>query len=206
MILSLAAVCNRRHLDLYFVLDASGSVGLANFQEGLDFVEGVARNFHIALNATRVGVIRFATSAQIMFSLNTYNNVNTLSNAIQGVEYISGGSTDTAEALDLLVSQAFTEANGARPLEEAILRVAIVITDGQSSSITSTILAAQRVCQSNITVAAVGVGNNINANELNSIACNQPGFVFEIASFGSEQRLVEQLSDELCNGKNFLLS
>ena len=77
----------------------------------------------------------------------------------------TSGSTNTAGALNTLLSE-FSTVNGARPLQEGIPCVAIVVTDGQSNSPTATITAANNVHASNIIVYAVGVGSNIPIAEL----------------------------------------
>ena len=69
-----------------------------------------------------------------------------------------------------MLSEAFTEANGARPLSAGYPRVAIVLTDGESTDPPQTIEEAMKVHDSEITVFAIGVGKELNMEELTAIA------------------------------------
>ena len=94
--------------------------------------------------------------------------------------------------------------NGARPLQEGIPRVIIVVTDGQSNDPTATIAAANNVHDSNIIAYAVGVGNNILTTELNAIASDPDSqYVRLLSTFNvNELRgLQESLNSEACRGK-----
>ena len=118
--------------------------------------------------------------------------------AINNLPY-SGGGTDTDEALTLLLSSA---ENGALGLRNNFSKVAIVITDGESSSLSATLSAAAALHASNIfDVYAVGV-DGANLTELQGIA-SSPDFVFFTNSFNSTglQQLQDRLIPQLCDGK-----
>ena len=142
------------------------------------FVNAIISNFEIGDSQTRVGVIRFSSSAEIVILLGEYNELNLLSAAVSSITYI-GGSTNTADALELL-NTTFATAR----TSQGIPRVAIVFTDGHSNSPLSTIYAAQAVHTSGIAVYSFGIGN-ANADELNAIA-SMPSNVFYISSFSSD--------------------
>ena len=151
---------------------------------------------------TRVGLINFESSARSEFHLNTHQDSSSLLQAIANVPYTSGG-TNTAAALTILLSE-FSTMNGARPLQEGIPRVAIVVTDGRSSSSTATVTAANNVHARNIIVYAVGIGSSIDIAELNSIASDPDSqFVRLLSTFNvNELRdLQESLDSEACQGK-----
>ena len=124
--------CQTRGIDLIFVLDSSGSVGSTNFQNVKNFVSNLVSQLEIGPDNTQVGVINFATSVRIEFHLNRYQDSSSLLQAIANIPY-TGGNTNTGTALTTLLSE-FSTVNGVRPLQEGIPRVAIVVTDGQSSS------------------------------------------------------------------------
>ena len=179
-----------------FVLDASGSVGSANFQLIREFVASIATNLDIGPDNSQVGVIVFSSSAAVQFSLNTHSDINQLLSAIAAIPY-TGGGTNTAAGLNLLLAQGF---NGARPTSQGIPRVAIVVTDGQSNDGTATAAAAQAVHAAGVTVFAVGIGN-ADPIELDAIA-SRPEFVEIITGFNTEEllQLQEMLTEEACRG------
>ena len=183
-----------------FILDASGSVGRVDFQNTLNFVSDIVRALEIGPNAGQVAVIRFASSASLIFGLTAHDNQADLLRAISSVPY-TGGGTDTAEALNLLLSRGFI---GARPADQGIPRVAVVVTDGFSRSLSATTTAAAAVhaAEPEIIVFAAGI-RNFNLNELQVIASSPSSrFVITIANFNSTEmrRLTEALQQGACQG------
>jgi len=194
------AVCNLAAIDLVFVLDASGSIGSSNFRNTLDLVADIVRSLEIGPDEGQVAVIRFDDSAALIFGLTAHDNQADLLTAIDNIQY-TGGGTDTADALNLLVSDGFS---GARPTVQGIPRVAIVVTDGQSNDLTATMMAAAAVHTTRPTITVFGAGiDNFNLNELQVIASSPSSrFVITIPNFNNEEveRLMQALLQEACQG------
>lgn len=153
---------------------------------------------------SQVGVIVFSSRAYIEFGLTTYSSRASLSSAINNLRY-TGGGTNTAAALTLLTNLGFT---GARPVNEGVPRVAIVVTDGQSNDFSATLRAAQVLQQNaSITTYAVGIGS-ADSRELNAIASTRNGrkLVYSISGFVSSEvrRLQEDLNQQACTGTHMV--
>ena len=186
---------NNSVLDVVFVIDTSGSIGSSRFQLIREFTADITSELIRNSPRSSVGVILFASSAYIQFSLQTYTSLNSLLSAINNLPY-SGGGTDTAEALTLLLS---TAQNGVLGLRNDSFKVAIIITDGRSSNSSATLSAAARLHASNIfDVYAVGV-DGAYLPELQGIA-SSPDFVFFTNSFNSTglQQLQDGILPQLC--------
>ena len=201
--------CQIRGIDLIFVLDSSGSVGSSNFQNVKNFAANLVRQLEIGPDNTRVGLIRFGSSASVMFHLNTYQEKSNLLRAISNVGY-TGGSTNTPAGLTTLLSE-FSTVYGARPLQDGIPRVAIVVTDGKSNvggGPSATIAAANAIHASNIIAYAVGVGSSILITELNAIASDPNSqYVHRLSTFNVDElkELQESLNSETCQGNDSIL-
>ena len=181
-----------------FVIDTSGSIGSTRFQLIREFTASVTTELIRSSPRSAVGVILFSSTAYIRFSLQTYTSLSSLLSAINNLPYNDGPSTDTDEALALLLS---TAQNGILGLRNDSSKVAIIITDGRSSSSSATLSAAAALHASNIfDVYAVGVGG-ANLDELEGIASN-PNFVFFTSSFNSTglQLLQSRIVPQLCDG------
>lgn len=100
-------------VDLVFVLDNSGSVGLENFVKVKDFVKSVIDFFNIGPDGTHVAVVTYDTETQIEFKLLEYFTKNELRNAVDDIEY-NGFLTYTGEALNTVRQQVLTASNGMR--------------------------------------------------------------------------------------------
>ena len=79
---------------------------------------------------------------------------------------IQGGGTNTHLGLDEMRDEAFSESNGARPINAGHPRVAIVLTDGKSNDPPKTVLSALKCHDEDITMFAIGVGASVDMNEL----------------------------------------
>ena len=185
-------------IDVVFVIDTSGSIGSSRFQLIREFTANITAELIRNSPRSAVGVILFDSTAHIEFNLQTYTSLNSVLSAINNLPYNDGSNTDTAEAITLLLSIA---QNGVLGLRSDSSKVAIVITDGQSSSRTATLSAAAALHASNIfDVYAVGV-DGAYLPELEGIA-SSPEYVFFTSSFNSTglQQLQDRIVPQLCDG------
>ncbi len=111
------------------VLEESGNVGEANFNRVREFVIQYADSLQIGPNDNRVGVITFGTTAQEQFSLDTCSNATSLRNAVAYLPYSRQGGTNIPDALCQLLRVFSTEGR----TDPSVFRVAMVLTDGQST-------------------------------------------------------------------------
>ena len=232
MIVYISAACDLGPIDCVFVLDNSISIeDDTNFGLIRDLVTRISQQLTIGVQDSLVSVIRFARHAAIEFPLPAHTNSNDLTTAIDQLSYydlseLERTGTNIPEALDLLV----TGEIGLRP--NASFTHAIFITDGRANTIDlqeeltgmtlrgqarrdqrqrdedNTIAAAERLHDSGIydEVFAIGIRGTQEPSqeELQAIA-SRPEFVFEIDGFTEEafQAVILQLTDELCDRKNF---
>lgn len=115
--------------DIVFVVDASGSIRENRFKIVLDYVAGVIDNLEVGKDRTRIGLITYSDTATVRFNLNKYTRKEDILQVVKSQLWIQG-KTNTADALRLMRTQLFTEANGDR-LD--VPNYAIVLTDGESN-------------------------------------------------------------------------
>lgn len=193
--------------DIIFVLDSSGSIGVANYIQVIEFTHNFAEGLEIGPMENQIGVILFSFSGSIALNLNTRSNKTELLNAINNIRY-TGGGTNTADALRVLIEEGFTEENGARLSANNIYRLAIVLTDGQSNDFTATVEAAERVhnFQPPILVFAIGVTNSVNNDELGTIA-TRPDNIVLLSNFNPDlfRETTDEQMYELCERSKHLI-
>ncbi|XP_053401477.1 uncharacterized protein LOC123550590 isoform X2 [Mercenaria mercenaria] len=181
--------------DIVFLLDSSGSVGSGNFQKVKSFVHDLMNSFNIGPGAVQVGVDTFQSSVKSEFNLNTYHDRQSVQTAINKIPYHSGG-TNTAKALTFVKADSFTAAHGDRP---KVPNVAIVVTDGRSSSATATAAEAKKLRDAGAIVLAIGVGSGVSKTELNAIATDPDStHVFAADNFDALKSLKALLSTKAC--------
>ena len=191
-------------IDLAFVIDSSGSVTEPNFRLGLEFIVKVCEYFDIAYpHGTRIALIRYSAVSTIMFRFNTYINKEDVLNAIRTIPY-QAGSTRTDKALLKAHSALFGNPNnGVRPKELGVPRVLVLLTDGRSTSGTNSVIQPSNVLrQEGVNIFVIGIGKNINKNELDIIASDPDvDHVVCPKTFAEVNTMVERMREASCYGK-----
>ena len=188
-----------------FVIDTSRSIGSTRFQLVRELVENITTSLKVDSPETLFGLITFDRVARFRFNIFTHTSLNTLLPAINpGIPYYTyffgSYTTNTASALRLLLSGAAE--GGYLRLRDKTSNVAIVITDGYSSSYSALRSAANLLHAENIfDVYAVGIGSN-RLSELQFIA-SDPSLIFSTNSLNSltAQQLEQNVIRKLCSSK-----
>ena len=111
------------------MVDGSGSIGSTNFDLVKWFLSQLVSRLDIDSNATRVGLVVYASHVEFTFNLNTYSTVWSVQAAIASLRY-PRGSTNTAAALAYVRTHMLTAEAGDRG---NVPNIVAVITDGQSN-------------------------------------------------------------------------
>ena len=186
------------------MIDTSSSIGFSRFQLVRELTENIITSIRVNAPETLVGLITYDNFVRLRFNILRHTDLTTLLPAINpGLPYTRGFSTNTGSALNFLLSGG--KQGGSLRLRRETSNVAIVITDGGSSSFSS--LRSLRSAASSLHAAnifdvyAVGIGGNI-FSELRLIA-SDPSFVFStsfLTSFTAQQ-LEEDVIDQLCSSE-----
>ena len=171
----------------------------SGFKQAKNFVKKVISKFKVSQRGTHVGLIRFATRAQLMFDFIQHTTPNELYAAIDNIEWSEGG-TRTERALELARTRLFSEEGHLRP---RISKVVVLVTDGQSELLAEVRQQAKLLKKSGVYVVAVGVGKQMNRVELNAIASSERD-VIGVSSFRGLARRVAEIRDKVCEGTSFV--
>ncbi|XP_052796198.1 cartilage matrix protein-like isoform X2 [Mya arenaria] len=119
-----------------------------------------------------------------------------LQEAVEGIQHGHGKWTNTGAAINYALDSMITPAAGSRP---GVSKVIIVITDGRSQKWQKTQAAAKRGHDQNMTIFAIGVGRNLDLNELSNIASNPDDeFLFMVDDFSALQTITNRLARTAC--------
>ncbi len=86
LILFILAPPKKPKLDLVFVMDKSGSIGITNFKLEKVFVENLIEYFDIFPTKTRVAIVTYSTSVRLEFNFNKYINKECLRKGIKNTK------------------------------------------------------------------------------------------------------------------------
>uniref|UniRef100_A0A3Q3MLR8 Matrilin 3b n=1 Tax=Mastacembelus armatus TaxID=205130 RepID=A0A3Q3MLR8_9TELE len=187
--------CRNRPIDLVFIIDSSRSVRPAEFEKAKEFLQDMVDSLEIGSDATRVGLVNYASTVQIEFLLKTYFDKLALKQALVRVEPLASG-TMTGMAIKSAMEKAFTVGAGARAGSMNIAKVAIIVTDGRPQDQVEEVSAAARA--SGIEIYAVGV-DRADMTSLRLMA-SQPHdeHVFYVETYGVIEKLTSKFRETLC--------
>uniref|UniRef100_A0A8C7KA26 Collagen type XII alpha 1 chain n=1 Tax=Oncorhynchus kisutch TaxID=8019 RepID=A0A8C7KA26_ONCKI len=179
--------------DLVFLVDGSWSAG-RDFKYIRNFISAMAGAFEIGEDKTRVGVVQYSTDTKTEFNLNQHVKWGELLRAINTLPY-KGGNTMTGEAMDYLLKNAFTEANGAR---KGFPKVAMIITDGKSQDPVENI--AKKLKNMGVEIFTLGI-KGADEDELKQIASTPyRTHVYNILNFDLIKNVQKELITHVCSG------
>ncbi len=199
----------RVNSDIVMVLDESGSVTEDNFELVRQFVIQYVDSLQIGPDENRVGVITFNESAWEQFSLDTHTNAASLRNAVAALPYSQGGGTNIPDALCQLLRVVTSDAR----TDPSVFRVAIVVvTDGRNGTTTNdcgytTVAeasAALKTASPPINVFAIGVGSNVQREDLEAIV-SQEQYIFNPADFSQLLCAQSVQEEQICNTSKYFV-
>lgn len=184
---------------MVFVLDSSGSIGNNNWNKLRNFCKTVVSNFTYGDFGIRVGVVIFGNHATIQFHLNSYDTKQDVLNAIDRLPW-KDQKTNTAAGLKAMTREMFVREKGDRG---SVPNVGILIADGKSNEDTgSTIPLAREAKTMGITMISLGIGSEVDFNELNKIASESAKtgqrFVFNVTDFNALPAIKSNLVAAAC--------
>ena len=183
-------------LDIVFVLDSSASIGELSYEKMKDFVKTVANSLIIGPGKAFPAVIQYGTNATTAIRFTDYMNNTDFNKAVDALPYLRG-ETRIDKALQLASSELLTEDSGARA---GVAKVLVLLTDGQQSRAPDGVdlqKAATPLLSAGVRVFAVGIGTEIDENELQLIV-DKTDDVIVVPSFDELVARVRQLSIATC--------
>uniref|UniRef100_A0A674ESD8 Collagen alpha-1(XII) chain n=1 Tax=Salmo trutta TaxID=8032 RepID=A0A674ESD8_SALTR len=179
--------------DLVFLVDGSWSAG-RDFKYIRNFISAMAGAFEIGEDKTRVGVVQYRTDTKTEFNLNQHVKWGELLRAINTLPY-KGGNTMTGEAMDYLLKNTFTEANGAR---KGFPKVAMIITDGKSQDPVENI--AKKLKNMGVEIFTLGI-KGADEDELKQMASTPyRTHVYNVLNFDLIKNVQKELITHVCSG------
>uniref|UniRef100_A0AAR2KCE3 VWFA domain-containing protein n=1 Tax=Pygocentrus nattereri TaxID=42514 RepID=A0AAR2KCE3_PYGNA len=193
--LSLISGCKfTAEADIYFLVDESGSITYADFDDMKAFILEFLHMFQIGPEQVRIGVVKFADKATIVFRLNTYDSKPALEKAVKDL-FQEGGGTRTDLGLEAMIPL-FKQAEQTR--KEKVRELLIVITDGKSEpGGTPVKIPAEQLRKQNVTIYAVGV-KNADMAELEDMS-GSPKRTFYVKNYDALKLIKTKILKEICS-------
>nr|XP_040043961.1 cartilage matrix protein isoform X1 [Gasterosteus aculeatus aculeatus] len=191
-----AGLCKTRPTDIVFIVDSSRSVRPSEFEQVKVFLAKVIEGLNVGPNATRVGVVNYASRVKNEVSLKTHRTKAGLIKAVTKIEPLSTG-TMTGLSIQFAMNVAFSESEGARVKSPDISKVAIIVTDGRPQDNVKEV--AQRARDAGIELFAIGVGR-VDMSTLKQMASDPlDDHVDYVESYSSIEKLTKKFQEAFCD-------
>lgn len=188
--------CGGKPADVFFLLDSSSSIWLPDFHKQLRFVEHVIDLLNTTNGNTRIGLVTFSNQVRLVMRLGSPDNKQKIKEMLTRSDiYLTGGSTDTANAIGFVRDVGFNP----KEARSGVAHIMIVITDGQSSDQQATAYHAKMAHDAGIYVFAIGVGKDTDYHELKQMASDPDvNFVFRVGAYDALESIKHILVIKTC--------
>ncbi|XP_005072712.1 matrilin-2 isoform X1 [Mesocricetus auratus] len=191
----LESSCENKRADMVFIIDSSRSVNTHDYAKVKEFILDILQFLDIGPDVTRVGLLQYGSTVKNEFSLKTFKRKSEVERAVKRMRHLSTG-TMTGLAIQYAFNIAFSEGEGARPLQENVPRVIMIVTDGRPQDSVAEVAAKAR--DTGILIFAIGVGQ-VDLNTLKAIGSEpHKDHVFLVANFSQIESLTSVFQNKLC--------
>lgn len=178
-------------IDIAFILDESGSVGISNWNKMIDFVKDIVGCFQVAPDKVHFAAVTFGTAGKVEFLLGQYNSQSAVNTAFDNIVY-NGGATNIAAGLTSTRVNVFGPAKD----RARAANIAIIIADGNHNHGPNPRTAATEL-KKEAFIISIGVTGGINVQLMKDISSNNK--VTHVSSFNQLDNIVGDIVKEACD-------
>ena len=161
--------------------------------ETMEFGRRVASAFKVSPEESKIGLVTYATDAQIMMNFHRFADPSVLMEARDAVRVKPHTGKYTGQALALAKEGLFD--TGHRP---DALDVLVLMTDGPSSDDVTT--PARSLRDFGVKIIAVGIGNQIDKSQLRDIASDPDEEHMFTADYDNLASIIRKVQKAACVG------
>lgn len=184
-------------MELYFILDASSSVGEINFESAKRFARELVKEIGVTdkANSLRVGAIKFNSDAHVMFHTVEFGTTDKVVSAINAIDYGNGGGTNIAKAFDRLLNVMLPQSVALnRP---GSFKTVFLLTDGEPTEGGDSVEKARLIENEGVTIHCIGISEDANKEILRDLASKEyDEHLFFIKDYSSLERLIKTVTNQ----------
>ena len=184
------------NMDIAFLIDASGSVGDANFNKEKQFVEIILRKLNMKHLWTRAAVIVYGDLAHVAMKFGQCLTSKDFNEVLDRIHYV-GRTTRIDKALCVANTELFSRKGGMRPY---VAKAIVLVTDGRQSPVPGALPldeAAMPLRRKDVNLLAVGVGGGISASQLENIISRGSDLI-TVDDFDELLTATNKVTEDIC--------
>lgn len=189
--------CEGQYVNVGFLIDGSASMDLSgsgHFNKTLEFVKGFIEYLDVSKERAHVGLAIFSSGVYQVFNFGDYHNSTEAIAAVNNAYFPKQGR-HIGKALNYVRHKMFSS----NTLRKDVSNYLVLVTTGSSYDLIRT--PAKTLRDRNVTVFAVGVGDDYDEEELREISSSDQVYG---TSFDGLKDLKKELKKQICFCKFFL--
>lgn len=189
--------CEGQYINVGFLIDGSASMDLSgngHFNKTLEFVKGFIEYLDVSKERAHVGLAIFSSDVYQVFNFGDYHNSTEAIAAVNNAYFPKQGR-HIGKALNYVRHKMFSS----NTLRKDVSNYLVLVTTGSSYDLIRT--PAKTLRDRNVTVFAVGVGDDYDEEELKKISSSDQVYG---TSFDGLKDLKKELKKQICFCKFFL--
>ena len=186
------ALCNVQ-VDIVFMMDTSGSIGIQDFNKEKQFVKDLAKIFRIREGGSRAAVIIYNHQPTTVIRFRDHSTFESFSRAVDRIDYLLGQTRidkGLQEADKLFLSD----------VRSNVAKILIVLTDGKQTDDPDAVhlrSASQPLRNQGVRILAIGVGYRYRMEEIRAMV-ESPSHAFTTESFSALLKLSQTIANRAC--------
>lgn len=164
--------------------------GSGNFNKTLEFVKGFIEYLDVSKKIAHVGLTIFSNDVYQVFNFDEYHNSIEASAAVNNVSYPNKGRK-TGKALNYVRHKMFSRSK----LRKDVSNYLVFLTTGSSYDLIRT--PAKDLRDRNVTIFAIGVGDDYDEDDLREITGDNGDLVYG-TTFDGLKQLKMELKRQIC--------
>lgn len=190
--------CEGQYINVGFLVDGSASMDLSgsgHFNKTLEFVKGLIEYLDVSKERARVGMAVFSSDVYQVFNFDDYDNSTEAITAVNNAPFPNQGR-HIGKALNYVRHKMFSSTT----LRKDVSNYLVLVTTGSSYDLVRT--PAKSLRDRNVTIFAIGVGDDYDEDELEEISGSGGDQVYG-TSFDGLEDLKKELKKQICLRKSF---
>lgn len=186
-------VCAGRRTDVVFAIDSSDNIADEDYIKQADFFNRIAEALDISPESTRVGSFLYSDQIQEMFNVVDYESLEGVKKGLSKLGMTAGGSR-----VDLALRHMLTKSFRRSYTRPEASQVGIIITGSPARYLEQSKHIAKKSSKAGVKYIAIGVGGNVDDEELRIITGSDESRIYRLDSFDDLETIVGQVALQTC--------
>ncbi|XP_077541579.1 complement receptor type 2-like isoform X2 [Haemaphysalis longicornis] len=183
---------------VYFLLDASTSIGERNFRRGINLAKAITRKVTISEDGNRIGAIVFATNASVEINMLDCNSTDDALQKLDNIRYLDGRGTSIKAGVEAVVTNLHAVTNHLQAAQNNVKVSVFLITHGKANIGGRAGNVAKLLKGKKIEVYCIAITGSADAKALEELASYPvEKHLFLLRNYDALQWLADRLNNDI---------